>query len=67
MKTSRNKVSLAIICASLGRLVAAAKNCLLVAAATTIAKEVTTDVPFTISRSQIQPFVRQLVVESQEG
>ena len=65
MKTSRNKVSLAIICASFCWLVAAAKISLLVAAATTIPIEVTSEVPFTISRSQVQPFIRQLVVESQ--
>ena len=55
MRASVKKAS-AVCCASLW---------VLIATMTTSARDSTTEVSFTISRGQIQPFVRQLVVESQ--
>ena len=55
MRASVKKAS-AVSCASLW---------VLIAAMTTSAENFTTEVSFTISRGQVEPFVRQLVVESQ--
>jgi len=55
MRASVKKAS-AVSCASLW---------VLIAAMTTSANNFTTEVSFTISRGQVQPFVRQLVVELQ--